>query len=486
LINIIVLLQKEELEVLKLNNKKEQFKRLIIFAEMAAIIALEALVFWNIWINYYNQMLPKSLRYWRRGHWVMIILYIVLMYFFSRVYGAFKIGYLRLSDVIYSQILSMILVNSITYVQICLIGRSIMNVTPMLFVISVDVGVICFWALISKYVYLKLYPPHKMIMVYGDRESTSLIHKMSSRKDKYDIQENIHISEGEDVIMEKILGYEAVIICDVPAQIRNNILKFCFKYSIRVYVTPKLSDIIILGSDNIHLFDSPLMLSRNNGLNLEQALAKRILDLVLSLLMLIIASPFMLIIALLIKAYDRGPVFYKQERLTLNGKKFMIYKFRSMKMDSEKHGARLAMKNDDRVTPVGRVLRNLHLDELPQIFNILKGEMSLVGPRPERPVIAKQYEKDIPEFSFRLKVKAGLTGYAQVYGKYNTTPYDKLKLDLMYVENYSIWLDLKLILMTFKILFQKENTEGVEQWQKTAVKSTSFETSTSDHEKDES
>lgn len=436
--------------------------------EMAAIIAFEALVFWNVWDNYYNKKIP--LGYWRRGHWVVIILYIILIYFFSKFYGGFKVGYLLISDVIYSQILSMFLVNVITYMQICLIGRKIMNPVPLISVTLIDCFIICIWALISKYVYRKLYPPRKMIMVYGDRESTALLQKMQSRKDKYDIQEYIHISEGEDVIKEKILAYEAVIICDVPAHIRNVILKYCFKNSIRVYITPKLSDIIVLGSDSIHLFDSPLLLSRNRGLAWEQRISKRALDLILSLIMLILTSPFMIIIAILIKAYDKGPVFYKQERLTLNGNKFMIYKFRSMRMDSEKSGARLAMKNDDRVTPVGKILRNIHFDELPQIFNILKGDMSLVGPRPERPEIAAEYEKSIPEFCFRLKVKAGLTGYAQVYGKYNTTPYDKLKLDLLYVENYSLWLDFKLLLMTFKILFQKENTEGVEKWQTTAVK----------------
>ena len=178
----------------------------------------------------------------------------------------------------------------------------------------------------------------------------------------------------------------------------------------------------------------------------------------------------MLIFSVCIKLYDGGPVFYKQERLTINGDTFMIYKFRSMRVDSEKDGARLAMKNDDRITPIGRILRKTHLDELPQILNILKGDMSLVGPRPERKEIAGQYAKEIPEFPFRLKVKAGLTGYAQVYGKYNTTPYDKLKLDLYYIQNYSFFLDLKLILLTVKIIFQKENTEGVESWQKTASK----------------
>ena len=149
---------------------------------------------------------------------------------------------------------------------------------------------------------------------------------------------------------------------------------------------------------------------------------------------------------------------------------FQIIKFRSMRMDSERDGAQLARKDDDRITPVGRIIRQTHFDELPQIFNILKGEMSFVGPRPERESIAREYETVIPEFSFRLKVKAGLTGYAQIYGKYNTTPYDKLKLDLTYIENYSFWMDLKLMLMTFKIIFQKENTEGIDKQQRTAVK----------------
>ena len=178
----------------------------------------------------------------------------------------------------------------------------------------------------------------------------------------------------------------------------------------------------------------------------------------------------MLLIALCIKMQDGGTVIYKQKRLTKDGKEFDIYKFRSMRMDSEQSGARLAQKGDRRVTPIGTIIRNLHFDELPQLFNILKGDMSLVGPRPERPEIAEQYKKQVPEFEFRLKVKAGLTGYAQVYGKYNTTPEDKLKLDLFYIEHYTIWMDMKLLLLTFKILFQKENTEGIENGQVTAVK----------------
>ena len=222
--------------------------------------------------------------------------------------------------------------------------------------------------------------------------------------------------------------------------------------------------------ERIHLFDTPLLLSRNRGLSGEDVIGKRILDIICAIILLVLFSPFMIIIALCIKLYDGGPVFYKQDRLTLNGRVFKIYKFRSMRMDSEKAGAQLAKKNDDRITPVGKVIRSLHLDELPQIFNILKGDMSMVGPRPERPEIAALYREEFPEFDYRLKMKAGLTGYAQVYGKYNTTPRDKVKLDLTYYEQYSVWLDIKLILLTFKILFQKENTEGIDANMTTAIR----------------
>ena len=218
----------------------------------------------------------------------------------------------------------------------------------------------------------------------------------------------------------------------------------------------------------LNLFDSPLLLSRNNqGLQIEQEIMKRIIDIVGSLIGIVITIPIFLIVGICIKMTDGGPVIYQQTRLTKNGKKFQIYKFRTMVQNAEADGkARLASEGDPRILPIGRVLRATRLDELPQIYNILKGDMSIVGPRPERPELAAELEKEIPEFSFRLQVKAGLTGYAQVYGKYNTTPYDKLKLDLTYIRNYSVLEDLKLIIMTPKIMLMKESTEGVKEEQK--------------------
>lgn len=209
------------------------------------------------------------------------------------------------------------------------------------------------------------------------------------------------------------------------------------------------------------MFDTPLLLSRNTGLNVEQSIAKRLMDVICSAAALTILSPVFLCTAAVIKLYDGGPVFFCQKRCTKDGRVFVIYKFRSMIVDAEKEGYSIpAREKDPRVTPVGRFIRATRIDELPQFINILKGDMSLVGPRPERVEHVEKYTAAIPEFSYRLKVKGGLTGYAQVYGKYNTTAYDKLKLDLMYIENYSLLLDIEILFKTLKILFMKESTEG--------------------------
>ena len=300
-----------------------------------------------------------------------------------------------------------------------------------------------------------------MRIVYGNKNSTALIEKMSMRQDKYHICSSISCDEDIEKIKEQILRYEAVIISDVPSVMRNKLLKFTLDKSIRAYITPKLSDIIIRGSEDFNLFDTPLLLNRNEGLSFEQRFIKRCFDLIMGIVALLVLSPFMLIAALAVKLYDRGPVFYRQERLAIGGKSFCVFKSSRMVVDAEKHGAQLAGKNDDRITPVGRFLRRIRFDELPQLLNIIKGDMSFVGPRPERPQFCKKYEKTMPEFRYRLKVKAGLTGYAQVMGKYNTTPYDKLKLDLMYIENQSFLMDLKIILMTIKIVFVPDATEGI-------------------------
>lgn len=445
---------------------KSQYKHLLNFFANLITILVEGSMFAYLW--YYQYSAVIKLPFYRRGNWAVIGFYLLILFFLTKTFRGYKIGYLKTLDIIISHVLAIFLSAVIAYFEITMVGRTYFSPHPLIRMMLCQIIFIIPWVYIVRKIYARLYPPRKILLIHGNYEPKEMIRNINSRKDKYDICATIYCFADDNLVSEQILKHEGVVLYDLPADRRNQILKFCYNNGIRTYVTPKISDIIMTAAEDIHLFDSPLLLSRNQGLSLEQKLFKRIIDIIISLIGIVIASPFMVIIALCVKLYDGGPIFYKQERLTRDDKVFLIYKFRSMSMDSEAQGVRLAAKKDSRVTPVGNIIRNLHLDELPQLFNILKGDMSLVGPRPERPEIRDIYIEEIPEFDFRLKVKAGLTGYAQVYGKYNTSPYDKLKLDLTYIENYSIWMDFKLMLMTFRILFQKDSTEGIDVNQMTA------------------
>lgn len=442
---------------------KEQYKRLVKLTFAAVMIVGLCIIYGVIWITYYNRfILQEQYRFFRKGNWLIILLYGILLIFFMNTYGGFKVGYLKKGNLIYSQILSLTFTNVFTYFQIAVIDKRFVNPVYIVLMTLAEVLFIVIWTLVFQLLYSDLFPPRRMLFVQGDRRDYHLMDKINAREDKYEICEVISYKKGMKEISKRIARYDAVIIGDMPAHERNLILKHCFQAGVRSYSVPKISDVLLRSSDELNLFDTPLLLSRNIGLSIEQQWIKRLEDIIMACLMLILFSPVFLIAALGIKCTDRGPVFYKQQRLTKDGKSFMIYKFRTMVVDAEKlSGPVLASEKDPRIIPVGRLLRATRMDELPQILNILRGEMSVVGPRPERPQLAAEIEQEIPEFSYRLKVKAGLTGYAQVYGKYNTTSYDKLKLDLMYIRKYSILLDLKLILMTPKIMLLKESTEGV-------------------------
>ncbi len=392
----------------------------------------------------------------------MIALYAGLLFFFLMTYGGFRIGYLKKGNLLCSQILSIGLLNVITYIQISLLDKKFHDPKILTAMTLVQLLTAIVWTILFQRLYRFLFPPRKMLLVCGDRPAFHLMEKINSREDKYYLAKAIHIRAGMDAIIREAQEFDALIIGDIPAKDRNALLKKCFERDIRTYTVPKLSDILIRTSEELDIFDSPLLLSRNEDISGMQRFWKRALDVVCSGAGLVVLSPFFLLVALSIYLTDRGPVFYKQTRLTDGGKEFQICKFRTMIQNAEeKSGARLASENDDRILPIGHFLRRTRLDELPQLLNIWKGEMSLVSPRPERPELAAEIEREIPEFCYRLKMKAGLTGYAQIYGKYNTVPYDKLKLDLTYIRNYSFWLDLKLLLMTPKIMMLKESTEGV-------------------------
>lgn len=449
-------------------NNYEQYKRLIRFWVSVLILTVEIGIYWIAWNRFFSE--AAGTPFFRRGDWLMLAVYSILLLFFSKMYGGLKIGYLERGNILYSQILSVILVDIVTYLQIALLAKHFLNPFPFFLMFAAQAMAISIWTFLANFLFQKLFPPRQMLLIYGNRPSLSLMDKMNRRKDRYQIKDHIHVNEGLPKLMSLIPSYDAVVICDVSSSIRNQILKYCYSEGIRVYMTPKISDILIRSAEDITLFDTPLIMARNGNLSIEQAFLKRIMDIMISGVACVFTSPFMLITAAAIKLQDGGPAIYKQKRLTINGREFYVYKFRSMRVDAERDGvARLASADDSRITPVGSFIRKVRLDELPQLFNILRGDMSIVGPRPERPEIAKQYEAQMPEFRYRLRVKAGLTGYAQIFGKYNTTPYDKLKLDLHYIQNYSLLLDVKLMIQTIKILFMRESTEGIAAGQTTAA-----------------
>ncbi|MCH5324916.1 MAG: sugar transferase [Eubacterium sp.] len=452
-----------------MNRDKEKYKRVALFIDSLVLLTWLTSAFGIIWINFYNAQMQNS--FFAKGNWVLFGLYMAILWVFSKIYRGLKVGTLKTADIIVSQILATFCTNVVAYFQISLIARQMLEIGPMFIGMLYQSAVIVIWALVSGAIIRNLYPAKNVVMLYGNEHPAMMLaEKMSRRSDKYLVSEMINVSMGFDYITGRLEEFDAVVICDTPNDIRNDILKYCFKHSIRTYLVPKISDIIVRGSDNNELFDTPLITSKNDGLGIEKRAIKRLSDIIMSSIGIVIAAPFMIITALAIKLYDGGPILYKQTRYTIDKKEFKLLKFRSMVVNAESDGvARLASAKDKRITPVGKIIRKIRFDELPQLFNIFKGDMSVVGPRPERPEIHAQYEKEMPEFSFRLKVKAGLTGNAQVVGKYNTTPYDKLKLDLMYIEKYSFAQDIMLILKTIKIIFMpEESTEGIKEGQATA------------------
>ena len=395
--------------------------------------------------------------------------YFILFDLLGRIYDVYAVGTYRVSRLLYSQILTLFLSVGCAYFVLCVAFLSFINPVPiiLLFVLQSVWSII--WTLIANRIYFKMIPPHKTLVIYDNDAELYKLDEIKNSKMKFELVKYVKISENTASISGELLGMDVVFIVGVESEIRNLLAKECIAKNIQCYIMPRVGDVIIAGADRIHNFSVPFMMIQHAAPNIEYLFIKRTFDIIVSLIGIILLSPFMLITALAIKIYDGGPVLYKQVRLTKNYKKFNVLKFRSMRTDAEKDGvARLSSANDDRITPVGKLIRKIRFDELPQLFNILRGDMTIVGPRPERPEIAEQYEKEIPSFGLRLQVKAGLTGYAQVYGKYNTEPYDKLKMDLMYINKMSVSEDIKLMFATVKILFLPESTEGVAEGQTTA------------------
>lgn len=416
--------------------------------------------FAGCWYMYYAQRIVDP--FYSKGNWLMIALFFITYIMFGRVYDAFLMSLCKISETIYSQVFAAMVSDGIMYVVIWLLSKHLPNILPGIAAIAFQALLATFWAISAHHWYFKTFPPQITTIVYDECKCICELIDECGLKKKYDIQRTLTAREClADVSV--LQGMKTVFLSGIRSHDRNVIIKYCIANEINIFVIPRIGDTLMSASETTHMFHLPLLHLSRYMAPPEYLCLKRILDILFSGIALVVASPIFILAAIAIKVTDGGPVFYRQRRLTKDGKEFDILKFRSMSTDAEKDGiARLSTGDkDDRITPFGRCIRKCRIDELPQLLCILSGDMSIVGPRPERPEIAKEYEKHLPEFALRLQAKAGLTGYAQVYGKYNTTPYDKLQMDLMYIAHPSIIEDLKIMFATVKILFVPESTEGI-------------------------
>ena len=437
------------------NNNKANFR---LFLGIVNILIYEIIMLAILYICYKEYNLFNSNEYI-----IISIFYLALFVIFGRLFDSFNIGETTTTDLFISNSLTLIFNNFFLYIVLCLTRLTLVGIVPMIILQVFGMIAAAILLTIEDSFIRGKYPPEKFICIYGE-EHNDLIGKLNNPKDlSMSIVKTINIKDINyseiDVLFRNIDG---IITLDVHHPDKKKLFKVCYKKRLMIYDMPSITDMLIASGEILHIVDTPIIKVNKFGPNKFESIIKRMIDIFGSFVLIVITSPIMLLTAIAVKLNDGGSVFYKQSRLTKDGKQFKIIKFRSMVMNAEdKTGAVLAKVDDDRITSVGKLIRKCRIDELPQFFNILKGDMSFVGPRPERIEIYDEITKTMPEFDYRLCVKAGLTGYAQIYGKYNTTLRDKLLLDLYYIEKYSLVEDIKLLILTLKVVFKPESSEGI-------------------------
>lgn len=448
----------------------ERRKRLIDILKIIHFLSMMFL-FAISWETGYKITLVSSFPY--LGDIGIVILYFVLMSYLFRIYECLHVGKVKVTEMIIGQGLAYLIGIMAFYTVYFFYYRNFFNPLPLIAIMALQTLISAIWCYLVNRLYYELIKPAISLVFYSRKSQIKRLLKNRDFTKHYNVVKYIDITTIErDSIPDYLDGIHVVFCCTNSHHFRDRCFNECMIRNIKLYYMPDTSDLMFDNSGFSTYFNIPIMsVEIGKATGIYNAI-KRFFDLSLSLLAFMITIPLHVAISVVIKVSDGGPVLYKQTRLTLDGKEFQIYKFRSMVVDAEKDGiARLANDNDSRITPVGQFIRRYRLDELPQLINIIKGDMSIVGPRPERPEISKEYEKKYPNFRLRLRAKAGLTGLAQVYGQYNTEPLDKLKMDIIYINHMSLRTDLLIILLTVKALLKKESTEAIDESQINALMS---------------
>lgn len=397
---------------------------------------------------------------------IIVSTFVVVGLLFLSVYGKYDVGRRKSKPIIYSMLLAVICTDIITYLQLMIMKTSVSISTfrlrkpgLLLLVILLQFSIIVFFAYAGNWLFFKIHKPERCLVITASQKSLDeIVFAMQKFKKQYVVSAVVDYkcTDMERYIRES----QTVFMYDVPVEYRTDIMRWCYKYKINVYFNPEIEDIMELNAEQ-YVLDDVFLLNKNvKELTMEQRVVKRLLDIGLSIVLGILSSPFWLLGMIAVKLYDGGPILFKQERATIHGRRFQLYKLRTMKPNSVNYSAK---KDDDRITKPGKFLRRTRIDELPQLLNVLKGDMTFVGPRPEMIKNVDSYTKQLPEFEYRLRMKAGLTGYAQITGKYNTTPKDKLIMDMMYIEQFSILKDIQLIFQTAIVLLKSDSTEAFDK-----------------------
>lgn len=398
---------------------------------------------------------------------VTLSTYVLMLYLLTNIYGGFDVGRKRRREIVISLVLTGIFTDVITYFELTIMKTNeannatftIENVGILFAVFLVQIIIYILMTYLGTAFFFWINEAEKCLIVASDVEEAKRVLKaMQMFARRYSVNEIVSINEEN--LEEKMLAADSIVLYEVPVEKRVEIVDFCYQNLKNIYFNPQIADILEHNSKSEVIDDISFFSWKFHMITFEQRIVKRLMDVIISALMIVVLSPLLLISAICIKKNDGGKVLFKQKRATVHGKVFEIYKFRTMKENVENKST---FVGDDRITSVGKVLRKYRIDELPQLFNILKGDMSLVGPRPEMLENVNEYTKELPEFRYRLRMKAGLTGYAQIIGKYNTTSKDKLMLDLMYIENYSILKDIQLLFRTLLVIFKAEDSTSAFQ-----------------------
>lgn len=444
---------------------KHRRGRFILFLSKGLFLIVLVTVFFLGQIYFYEETL---FYFW--GNVVLIMIYTAVLYLTSRIYNGFNFSSAGVQENIVSWVLCLIIVNAVQFFILSLVASLRLNVSALLppsgfgIMLGVQVALTIPVTVVLNALYYRFNPAHDTMIIYGDAEKLRVYKKVIEKQRRdFIVVDAVSQYEQTGTLIDAINKVQSVFFLDVEETKQEGFLEYCYLNGKYAYILPTFSRVLIHTAGTIWLSNTPVFSLTKPEPDTGTLVIKRLIDMVASSLAIIISSPVMLIVSIAVRLHDGHPAIYKQERVTKGGRRFNIYKFRSMVPDAEDDGIpRLTAKDDPRITSVGQFIRRTRIDELPQLFNVFTGAMSMVGPRPERPEIAKMYEDAYPNFAFRTKVKAGITGLAQIYGRYNTAPEDKLFLDIMYIETFSIWQDLKLMMQTVSVLFKPASTEGID------------------------